>query len=162
MNSERINADKFGEESISQFSTIRSMQFNQNSPNWVKISALVNQFFDETDFFQYGQEDEYELTQLNVENPQKSAWSTHPSVDPNGRYKFSSMDMFVDTRVLTFNRNTYDFFGFLGDVGGATDAVYIILNIMLLPITSFNLKSLILTDLFRLVPSRKSIAEEKY
>ena len=72
------------------------------------------------------------------------------------------MDMFLDTRVLTFNRNTYDFFGFLGDVGGATDAVYIILNIMLVPITTFNLKSLILIDLFRLVPSRKSIAEEKY
>ena len=70
--------------------------------------------------------------------------------------------MFVDPRVLTFNRNTYDFFGFLGDIGGATDAVYIILKIILLPITTFNLKSLILTDLFRLVPSRQSLAEEKF
>ena len=156
MNSERINADKFGEEAVSRFSTIRSMQFNQNSPNWVKISALVNEFYDETDFFQYGQEDETDIIQLNVEKPQKSAWSTHPSVNPNGRYKFSSMDMFVDPRVLTFNRNTYDFFGFLGDIGGMIDAIYIILKIILLPITAFNLKSFLLTVMFRLVPSRQS------
>ena len=70
--------------------------------------------------------------------------------------------MFVDPSVQVFNRNTYDFFGFLGDIGGMIDAIYIILKIILLPITTFNLKSLILTDLFRLVPSRQSIAEENY
>ena len=54
MNTERINADKFGEEAISRFSQIKTMQFNQNTPNWIKISGLVNQFYDEIDFFQYG------------------------------------------------------------------------------------------------------------
>ena len=68
------------------------------------------------------------------------------------------MDLFLDQRVLTFNRNTYDFFGFLGDIGGFYDAIIIILKVMLLPITTFNLKSFILTVMFRLVPSQKSIA----
>ena len=44
MNYERINADKFGEEAISRFSTIQTMQFDETKPNWVKLSALVNQF----------------------------------------------------------------------------------------------------------------------
>ena len=67
--------------------------------------------------------------------------------------------MFVDPRVLTFNRNTYDFFSFLGDIGGMIDAIYILLKIILLPITMFNLKSFLLTVMFRLVPSRQSRGE---
>ena len=67
------------------------------------------------------------------------------------------MDLFLDQRVLNFQRNTYDFFGFLGDIGGFYDAVFIILRIILQPITTFSLKSFILTVMFRLVPSRKSI-----
>ena len=66
MNHERINADKYGEEAITRFSMIKSMQFDQNIPNWVKMTVLINQFYEETDFIQYGQEDETELIQLNV------------------------------------------------------------------------------------------------
>ena len=57
MNTERINADKFGQEAISRFSQIKTMQFNERDPNWVKLNTLVNQFYDESSFFQYGQED---------------------------------------------------------------------------------------------------------
>ena len=67
------------------------------------------------------------------------------------------MDLFLDPRVRTFQRNTYDVLGWLGDIGGLIDAVYIILKITLLPITTFNLKSFLLTLMFRLVPSRKSL-----
>ena len=71
------------------------------------------------------------------------------------------MDLFLDPRVQTFNRNTYDVLGWLGDIGGLIDAVYIILKIVLLPITTFNLKSFLLTVMFRLVPSRKSLADQE-
>ena len=50
--------------------------------------------------------------------------------------------------------------GWLGDIGGLIDAVCIILKIMLFPITTFNLKSFLLTIMFRLVPSRQSLAED--
>ena len=42
MNAERINADQFGDEAISRFSTIKTMQFDEKLPNWIKLSALVN------------------------------------------------------------------------------------------------------------------------
>ena len=41
MNSERINPDKFGDDKITRFSTIKTMQFDENLPNWIKLSALV-------------------------------------------------------------------------------------------------------------------------
>ena len=47
----------------------------------------------------------------------------------------------MDPRVHVFNRNTYDCFGFLGDIGGLIDAVYYLIKIILLPMTVFNLKS---------------------
>ena len=72
------------------------------------------------------------------------------------------MDLYLDPRVLTTNRNTYDFFSWLGDIGGLIDAVYIILKIILMPVTSFNLKHFLLTHMFRLVPSRQSQAAENY
>ena len=42
MNTERINQDKYGDEAISRFSMIRTQQFNEKIPNWVKLNALVN------------------------------------------------------------------------------------------------------------------------
>ena len=42
MNTELINPRKFGEETISRFSSIKTMQFNEKVPNWVKLSPLVN------------------------------------------------------------------------------------------------------------------------
>ena len=130
------------------------MQFNQRDPNWVKLNALVNQFNDESDLFQYGQEESIETIQINVDFPQKSAWSTHPSIDPKGRYKFSSMDLYLDPRVLNINRSTYDILDCLGDVGGLMDAIVTICKIIMLPVTTFNLKRFLLTIMFRLVPSK--------
>ena len=65
------------------------------------------------------------------------------------------MDLYLDPRVLTINRSTYDILDCLGDIGGFVRAIVLISNILLLPITTFNLKSFLLTIMFRLVPSRK-------
>ena len=97
-----------------------------------------------------------------MDAPLISAWATHPSVNPAGRYKFTSANLYLDPRVLAFNRQTYDFLGWLGDIGGLIDAIYIILKIIMLPITTFNLKRFLLTIMFRLVPSTQSLAKENY
>ena len=54
MNTERIKPDKYGDETIERFSVIDNKQFNEKSPNWVKLSTLVSKMEDESDFFQYG------------------------------------------------------------------------------------------------------------
>ena len=94
--------------------------------------------------------------------PKISSWATHPSVNPEGKYKFSSMGLYVDQRVLTTNRSTYNILECLGDIGGLMDALVLICKIVMLPITTLNLKSFLLTIMFRLVPSRKCIDQENY
>ena len=54
MNHERINPDKFGDESIERISTIKKQNFDPKVPNWIKLSALINKFGDESDYLQYG------------------------------------------------------------------------------------------------------------
>ena len=70
------------------------------------------------------------------------------------------MDLYLDQRVLTFNRSTYGALDALGDIGGFVRAIVLISNILLLPFTTFNLKSFLLTIMFRLVPSRESQDQE--
>ena len=42
------------------------------------------------------------------------------------------------------------------------DAIILIFKIIMLPITTFNLKSFLLTIMFRLVPSKEDQVQEKY
>ena len=64
------------------------------------------------------------------------------------------MDLYLDQRVLSFSRSTYDILDCLGDIGGLTDALVLIFRLIMMPVTTFNLKSFLLTIMFRLVPSR--------
>ena len=63
--------------------------------------------------------------------------------------------------MLTINRSTYDILDCLGDVGGLMDILVLIFKIIMLPFTTFNLKSFLLTTMFRLVPSRESLDKSK-
>ena len=99
---------------------------------------------------QYGQYEFQELLQLNDNLPQASAWNEHPSKKATGLYKFSSLEVNLDTKLLSFNRSTYDMLTWIGDIGGLTDALLLMLEFMLMPFMTFNLKSFLLTTLFRM------------
>ena len=74
----------------------------------------------------------------------------HPSKDPLGKYKFSSVEVNLDTKLSVFSRSNYDFLTWLSDVGGCKEALFSITEILLMPFTIFNLKSYLLTNLFRM------------
>ena len=59
--------------------------------------------------------------------PQTSAWNKFPTPkNPLSRYKFTSIEVNFSPDVRTIFRQTYNILDWLGDVGGLTDALIII------------------------------------
>ena len=58
--------------------------------------------------------------------------------------------MNLDTKLLVFSRSTYDFLTWMSDIGGATKALLLLSEVLVSPFTVFNLKSFLLTYLFRM------------
>ena len=63
--------------------------------------------------------------------------------------------------MLSFHRSTYDILSWLGDVGGLADALLRLVQFILMSFTTFNVKSFLLTYLFRM-PNHENKTEEKY
>ena len=62
-------------------------------PNWIDSRIYKNHLDDETDFLQYGQSDDQEFTNYEInKDPKPSAWSEFPTTEnPYNKYKFSSL-----------------------------------------------------------------------
>ena len=71
-------------------------------------------------------------------------------MNATGLYKFTSVEVNLEQRKQTINRETYDLLQWLGDLGGLMDALYYILLLILRPFTSFRLSGLLLSSLFRI------------
>ena len=84
----------------------------------------------------------------------------HPEIKADGLYKFTSLEVNLDTKLLVFNRSTYDFLTWMSDIGGLTDAILLLAEIIIAPFTVFNLKSFLLNSLFRM-SARSDEKEEK-
>ena len=57
--------------------------------------------------------------------------------NPNGLYKFGSIQLVADRIVQIINRQTYSLLDWLGDMGGLNDALLLIFNLSLLPFLRF-------------------------
>ena len=55
-----------------------------------------------------------------------------------------------------FSRSNYDLLTWLSDIGGCKAALFSIFEILLMPLTVFNLKSFLLTHLFRMASHSSS------
>ena len=96
-NQERVNNEKFGEESIERYSTFVNMQFDEKRPSWVGGYIQRNLLVDQTDFFRWGaNEVEKPFNTIQWERPVPSSMTIYPSEDkPDGRYKFSSFSLLI-------------------------------------------------------------------
>ena len=56
-NQVRFMPDRFGDTSLKRYSAIVNQQFDGYKPAWYQTTIQQNQLQDETDFFQFGQED---------------------------------------------------------------------------------------------------------
>ena len=78
-----------------------------------------------------------------------SAWTDHPSRNATGLYKFNSFQIELDQKIAVTNRAYYGILDWLRDVGGLSKAILAIGSIVVTIFTSYNLKSELLTTLFR-------------
>ena len=68
--------------------------------------------------------------------------------NPYSRYKFTSFELSISSDKLVVNRQTYSLFDWLGDLGGLFDALFFICQWTLVPVTSFALKAMLLSEVF--------------
>ena len=75
------------------------------------------------------------------------------SKDPLGIYKFTSLNVSLDSSIKAFTRETYDVLSWLGDCGGLRDGIIWIGSVIISAFSSYSAKNLLLTTLFRVIPS---------
>lgn len=75
------------------------------------------------------------------------------SKNPLGKYKFTSLEVNVNTSIKAYTRETYDVLSWLGDCGGLRDGVIWIGSVIISAFSSYSMKNLLLTTLFRVIPS---------
>ena len=87
---------------------------------------------------------------LRVDKPVViSSWTDFPTdTDPKAKYKFLSFtfDRHYDVELVT--RETYGLLDCLGDIGGLYDAMKYITELMLVPLTNYAYKSILLKNIF--------------
>ena len=66
---------------------------------------LLTELVDESDIFQYGQEEIKQVLYGNIGRfPKPSAWNDHPSRNSTGFYKFCSFEVKLDQRINVSTR----------------------------------------------------------
>ena len=81
---------------------------------------------------------------------QPSHWVDDLLKNPDGFYKFGSIEINIDSKKNIISRQTYHLLDWLGDIGGLADALFIIFQLMLRPYMKFYTARFIVTNLFRL------------
>ena len=71
-------------------------------------------------------------------------------------YQYTGLNLYFSPNRLSINRQTYSILDWLGDMGGLMDALVILGQILIMPISSFTLKSNLLQTLFRHKKSDKT------
>lgn len=87
-NTESLDPNKFGAESIQKLSKVKVIQFTSNEPQFIGAKMHVDLVSDETDYFQFGQEKENSYSYISFGALEKSWFTKYPSY-----YKFLSVDL---------------------------------------------------------------------
>ena len=124
-------------------------------PGFIKKSYLQ----DETAYLQYGQqsEDSYFNT-LSIEPPVASSYNVWPTRENlEGKYKFASLFLEMDTEQLVIERSTYAILDWLGDVGGLVDGIYILTGVLLGGLFSISARANLLSLIFKLGEEQETV-----
>ena len=136
-NKESFDPTKYGPDRVIKESTITQMQFNPKVPEYIYLNLQVQDIEDETDFIQFGQVDQTEITSLLLEEPKPSSWVDNLIENPNGKWKFGSFHLQIDRYKQVTLRQTYGFLDYCGDIGGLIDGLYYLFAFLLTPIWKF-------------------------
>ena len=79
-----------------------------------------------------------------------------PTKEKNTKFKYDSFYFQLSKEVQVIKRSTYSVLDWLGDVGGLYDGLKIIASFLIAPISSLAAKDLLLTQVFRVMPSQRA------
>ena len=140
-NQERVNIERYGEESIERYSTFINQQFDEQTPSWAGGFIQQNLLVDQTDFFRWGEgEVEKSFNTIKWDLPVPSSMTIYPSKEkPDGQYKFCGFNLLISVDSQITERETYQLLEWMGDIGGLLDALLYLGRIIIAPITSYSL-----------------------
>ena len=98
---------------------------------------------------QYGVSTDSEFFGVSSSFPAASAWNKFPTPQkPLTRYKFASVELMHSADLLIVSRQTYSILDWLGDLGGLLDALYLIANLFMGPLSAWALKATLMSTIF--------------
>ena len=107
-----------------------------------------------TDLIQLISPDDVDLYSHDPDGVEDSEWDEFPTKDsPLNKYKYVSFSLVRDTKLKEIVRKTYSLFDWLADIGGLIRAVLALGQIIMYPFSTYELQSLLLWMLVRVVPS---------
>ena len=78
---------------------------------------------------------------MRMGNAKPSSWHQFPTpTEPLNKMKYASIDILLDEQTKTWNRQTYSFFDFLGDMGGLYDCLKILITVIIAPFNAITHK----------------------
>ena len=89
-----------------------------------------------------------------------SSWIYFPTEEnPNGKFKYASMEIKMSLDLVTWMRQTYSLLDWLGDLGGLFDALWYVVSLIVRPASAFVLQTILLT-FFRLQNTNQAKKDE--
>ena len=87
---------------------------------------------------------------MNLKSPRPSAWQHFPTKDdPHRKFKYASFDIEISQSVQYWNRETYHFLDYLGDLGGLLDALKVMALGFIMPFSAFAMQVDLLLSFFQ-------------
>ena len=97
----RFKSNEYDSEPVERTSFIQKLRPDQHTPNWYKTFVHGTEVSDESALIQWGQQSEYDFYEINFSSMLTSSYSNWPEQGvkyevPDGRYKFSSLALYLD------------------------------------------------------------------
>ena len=149
MNEQTFALNEYGDRTISKRSRFYEQQLENTEPTYLAGIMRKNELHDESDYLQFGQEENYEFYAYELPPPKPSSWNVYPTREnPQGIFKYGSIEVNMSQDLITWNRQTYGLLDFIGDLGGLLDGLKFVCTIIIAPFSTFSLSSLLLTTIF--------------
>lgn len=104
-------------------------------------NSVTSELNDETSLVQLGQSTTKLFYDWAPAEIQASSWNQFPTAEkPDGKYKFTSFHFRRNQDLKIINRQTYSILDWLGDIGGLFDALRILTEFSIAPLSAFALK----------------------
>ena len=156
-NNEVFQEHKFGDESIRHESKLVKFKINTSSPGFKHIFLKSSELNDNSDFFDFTGGStttfqSFDLTELALDS---SSWTKFPSdTNPNGLFKYASLDFYVDRNLRSIKRQTQGFLDWLSGIGGIAGSLVNFGGVLMGPYSAYAVQFMMASLMVFYRPSR--------